>query len=769
MFVPSPKYQAMTLISAPKIDTDLLWALALFFGMLMLVYFVTVFYFRNRISKTHHKVRQKKRELSPMISEFLFYDENGSKSEKMTYIDLKIQIREMIHYPFDRKVLTDVLMDLRKDVAGQSRKDLFRLYKDLELHKDAYKKLESWRWQVISKGILELTQMQVVEAYGHINRFINDRRPTIRKQAEMATVTLKAEGIQYFLDHTTYSISEWQQVKLIDELKSKESFHPPPFRLWLTSRNNDVVLFSLRLIKHYQQNDAIASIITLVQHKNDQIKKEAILCLKTFNAVQAVPTLKRVFANAAEEIKMYLLDALSHLAAQEDLPFLQEIVENESSFRVKNKAVGAINTISPEVVMPSKDIETQPLGPNALRAGTERETSLTEKEGTPSESISLEHPQNHPGKETTIPNSDKVTDSGHVPSSGGDREVGAPVTLSDQELSFLPWVTSAETDEGAQPVDGNKEIEEVLFTLDFLPIVTSEEKEEEPWETSQETKTTPVAIKLHAIHEMEVDHEIIHPELKTDSNAGESTPSSLNLNQMKVVYEELCGDFAPVPDEGDVFIEWAQVFSDTKRTEATENSEQDLEGPSLDFELNLGETGHFWMPKAHFYPDDIMENMMLLAQIEELGDQREIPFLKEMGQNNASPVIQGRIADIISKFTREGGSASFFKAMEFEPIDSVFHEILAKSDVECKLMLLQEMAQVGDQKEVPLLKTLVNDGNPRIKKMAQAALETVLTRLAPEPNTQVAGSTRPKDPSDGNTLFDQLASSMFQNYADNHE
>ena len=234
-----------------------------------------------------------------MISNFLFYEDDASLQEKYNYVQLKLDIRELLKDNFNRKVLIGILLDLKKDISGEARYRLFDLYKDLGLHQDAFKKLKSWRWEVISKGILELTQLQVEESYGSIKKFINHKKGVIRKQAQLATVSLRHEGISYFLDTCKYRISEWQQLKLLDILRNLEDFQPPRFKAWLTAKNKDVVLFSLRLIKYYKQNDANASLIELVKHKNDQVKIEAINCIKEFVVFEALETLKAVFGSAA--------------------------------------------------------------------------------------------------------------------------------------------------------------------------------------------------------------------------------------------------------------------------------------------------------------------------------------------------------------------------------------------------------------------------------------------------------------------------------------
>ncbi|MGB6150490.1 MAG: hypothetical protein WBG48_00740, partial [Pricia sp.] len=328
------------LITAPEIDTDLLWGLSLFFVVLALVYFVSIFIFRNSISSKSLLTKQRKMELSPMVSEFLFYEDDATVTEKSHYIGLKIEIRELLKDDFNRGVLTEILLDLRKDVSGHTQRKLFGLYTDLGLEKDAFAKLQSWRWEVISKGILELTLMEVEEAYTFIVKFINHRRSTIRKQAEIATVTLKHEGINYFLDTTKYKISEWQQLKLLDVLRTKEDFDPPRFRAWLTSTNKHVVLFALRLIKFYNQNDANTSVIELVKHKDQQVRRQAIDCIKEFYVTAALPTLKGVFWKCTVDTKIAILGAIAELGGVPEIEFLEAVAQREGNFSVKSKAVG---------------------------------------------------------------------------------------------------------------------------------------------------------------------------------------------------------------------------------------------------------------------------------------------------------------------------------------------------------------------------------------------------------------------------------------------
>lgn len=526
MYIPSLTYKTYLLITAPKIDTDLLWDLATLFVILAVLYLIGAFFYNYKISATAKKVGNRKRELSPMISEFLFLEEDATKDEKSNYIALKIEIRELLKDPFNRRVLSEILLDLRRDVSGEAQQSLFKLYQDLGLHRDAFSKLKSWRWQVISKGILELTQMEVAESYSFVTKFINDKRSTIRKQAEIATVTLRHEGINYFLDTTRYRISEWQQLKLLDVLRNQKDFRPPRFKSWLTSNNKYVVLFALRLIKFYNQNDANDSLIELVKHKNNQIKEEAIACIKEFNITEALDTLKLVFWNCSIDIKIAILGAIGEIGDTGDLPFLELIDKKELNFSVKSKAISSINAIAPETIMPSKGIQDasgygipKDLSQKAVEKYAEKHEDIsgdkedfmedypTESELPKETSDILEPVIDAPESETeivrTAENNDEEMESNMDLSDEMDEKTGMNVP----DVLHMDVIAEEVMDsEEMEPQAELASIEWAANHLDFLPIVTEENEIEPPTVRTTDENTSSIS-KDNPLFEIEVAYE----------------------------------------------------------------------------------------------------------------------------------------------------------------------------------------------------------------------------------------------------------------------
>lgn len=759
-------YAQHVLISAPRIPTDFLWGLSLLFVIVALLYFVSVFIFRNRLAKNEKRIMAKRKVFSPMICEFLFFEENGDKKEKKNYIDLKIQIRELIKNPFDRAVLTSVLLDLRKDVNGKTRAELLRVYQELELHKDAYKKLNSWRWEIISKGIYELTQMQVNDSYGLITRFINDKRATIRKQAEIATVSLKPEGINYFLDHTRYKISEWQQLKLLDVVRNKTDYNPPPFRLWLTSKNNHVVLFALRLIKYYNQNDASASLIRLLRHKSNHIKKEAIFCIRDFHVVDAVPVLKTIFWKCTNDVKMFILEALSQLGTEDDIGFLEELITKEVAFTVKGKAISALNTIRPEGVMPSNDI--------LPKEDFENETPNTDPPVSSNEVID----------NFNLPESPMVNKLQQIEGIEDSENVGDTFEALNEEIAFLPIVTDEPIKAEPMAAEGySKYAEEHILArnltvqyqevsplakadelhFDFLPIVTDKSTDTETTEyaleelpviysevttqkqsISEETKTI-----LDITHNLNVLFEEItggkKPTKKTETVKGyryEQTDIyfgdgiAKDVKDINVIYEpityEKTIESAPLIDE----IDWTGAF-EPKSDQEVENKIDEDNDVDLSFLKEFGD-----IPKPLFYDDHVMNTMALLEDISDLGDYREIPHLNMLLQTETNVSVKNRINDLISRFSSTEDIETENIEIDFElgiqdARQSVFHGLFEVSDIDAKIILLTEIAEVGDEMEIPLLKTLTKHEDIHVRKAAKNALDKLSSRLLHQANPKI--------------------------------
>lgn len=529
--------------------------------------------------------------MAPIINNFLFHNENATVEEQKDYIGLKISIRDSLKKPVFRKILSEILLDLQKDVGGETKKRLHHLYLELDLHVDAYKKLKSWRWQIVSQGILELTQMQVDDSYGFIKKFINDKRGIIRKQAELAIVSLRTEGIDYFLDTTRYAISEWQQLKLMEVLRHREHFRPPYFKSWLISRNHDVVLFALRLIKYYNQSDAAVAIIELVKHKDERIRAEAITCIKEFCLINALHLLKSIFWKSNIATKIEILDTISALGTEFDVNFLQKVKHKEASFLVRNKAIAAINAILPNTILPVHNLLDT--------------TKLQEKPTAKDDHIDIAR---------------EIYDIGLK-----------SIEVTFDEIKEIP--------EDHQKNDTN------------LPIGLTEAKLEKP----------------------------------------------------SILFE----------------IDNGTDFKNQSTKGAKDLGAKDMDFQNIYFEMGLTEKAKFIETFAHISSE---EDIPTLEHIIEHEEDAELKFqvfkiLKEL-----------RSETLAENHTDKETSIS---ETQIDPEHSIFHALMMyASDIDAKHILIKEMGEVGDEKEIPLLDGLLLNNNKTIQKLAAKSKNQILQRAS---------------------------------------
>ena len=631
------KYNLLPLVNSSNVDNDFLWFTTLFFLGLGLLYLVFIFFFKNKISVNAVEKASKRSELAPIISNFLFHSPQDSKDEQKEYVNLKIEIREYLRDSSFRKILAEILFDLQKDVSGTTEERLFKLYKELGLDQDSFAKLKSWRWEVVSQGILELTQMQVRESYQLIIKFINDKRSTIRKQAEIATIKLRNEGIEYILDSTSYAISEWQQLKMIEALGGLKDYTPPRFKSWLISENKDVVLFALRLIKHYNQNDAAASIIELVKHKNNQIKLAAIQCIKDFHFTEAKPILRSIFLECNDEVKIQILGAIAVFGDESDIPFLNGVSLKENNFLISSKARSAINSISPGSMLPTKDITT-------VDASSDLELELPIEEVKPS-----------------IIHSDENT----------------TVSISED---FIEIETRDETDIFEIDNEAPEEVE---------VVETKNDEVVEP-----ETELNQVGFEFSEM-DQETD-DSLKDELGLLSSENDNVLLK-NSNEEEVQNEYVSMSF----EEKDTYIDAIDDFIDSKQIGLLEMIMEHEDESELRFKA---------FKKLQLLKTRFPVKAIIGAEKQEIVEDEQVVLI-----SNEKEEVITELQDT---------------AIIGKEIESIFYPLYQKaSDLDSKLILIQQMGLLGDEKELIFLNTLLDTTEPKITKSTEKAIIELKSRI----------------------------------------
>ncbi|MGB5376386.1 HEAT repeat domain-containing protein, partial [Muriicola sp.] len=515
---------------------------------------------------------------------------------------------------------------------------------------------------VVTKGIVELTQMQVEQAYTFIRKYINHKRSVIRKQAQIATVSLKPEGIIHFLDTNRYAISEWQQIKILEILQGQEDFIPPSFGAWLTSKNKDVVLFSLRLIRHYNQTDANCSVTELLKHKDDEIKQAAIECIKEFGIIDAIPVLLAAFSRSKRTTKIEILDALGVLGSEEMIPTLFAICETETNFNVKSKAISAINHIKPNSVLPKENLDP------AIKVGSETNSVAALNEFEPSTEM---EEKKEPPKETMEEEVVIIEE---------DNEY----LMEDLDVFEVCFMEELNEILDRSEISDNS-IEVKYLPLDFLPIVV--QKKTDMAKKKQKKRSVPNCTDLEVIfHEVHPD-EAFRIEL-------ENVLSRVEVPNLDGTMEIEYLNFRFVP-----FV--------------IDDREDKNKLPALLKEINAMEVNgvEIVLPEPDKEDHSFTEEQSSAINTQE-EDQDTCSFVNwEDLEDEVETAEQNIEEKSLSAHTDEVPKQDFGF--------SIFEELFRHCDTESKLILLDEILDLGDAKELCFLQTLFKDPRKEVRVKAK--------------------------------------------------
>lgn len=166
---------------------------------------------------------------------------------------------------FFRKVIMESIINLHKNYEGIYTQKLEQFYKDSGLINDSFKKLRSLKWEVKCKGITELGEMNVTEAFDKIITFSKARNKTLKITAVNACIKLAGtKGIVHLAEHP-YPIDEWTQLNIIAAFKKHDIGDTKGVELLLESQNTTVVALGLKLIKELKLTQKVPYVAQLAE------------------------------------------------------------------------------------------------------------------------------------------------------------------------------------------------------------------------------------------------------------------------------------------------------------------------------------------------------------------------------------------------------------------------------------------------------------------------------------------------------------------------
>ncbi|MBC7653325.1 MAG: HEAT repeat domain-containing protein [Oligoflexus sp.] len=298
-----------------------------------------------------------------LITMAIFFEPDELDPSNISGVEISPKIKELLPNKHFRTIFTNQLLSAKENVTGSSGDNLNHLYTQLGLEIFALKKIRSKSWHKIAKGIKELGIMDLKKYLIDIEPFLNYKKNLIRIEAQ--NTILKFKGFQglRFLDTASYPISEWHQLKLLEELAQLPPDDFTGIGNWLNSTNDSVVLFALKLVRNYHLFQFHQQLTQLFSHQNEDIRLHAIISIKEIPDETTANSLIKIYKKETINIKLEILIALKQLAMEDEIPFIVSCLDDNLT-DIKFAAATTLYHIKPngfKHVLVHSDADKEPL------------------------------------------------------------------------------------------------------------------------------------------------------------------------------------------------------------------------------------------------------------------------------------------------------------------------------------------------------------------------------------------------------------------------
>lgn len=250
--------------------------------------------------------------------------------ETIEGIEIPKKFFRLLNDPKARQVAIDELIKCKKNFSGAVADNIIALYNKLGLREDSLLKMKNKRkWYLQARGIQELYLMDQKDLLTKIYRQTNSKHEFVRSEAQIAVIHLTGFNGLRFLDVIAYPLTLWQQIKLLEQLRlfGKKEDLSDRIPKWLSSKNETVVVFALRLAAEYQQFAVKNHVIDCLVHPEKIVRTQAIKTLIVLSDETTASMLVGYFSKEDFENQMHILNSLINIATDEQKDFMVRLLD----------------------------------------------------------------------------------------------------------------------------------------------------------------------------------------------------------------------------------------------------------------------------------------------------------------------------------------------------------------------------------------------------------------------------------------------------------
>lgn len=264
--------------------------------------------------------------------------------EKEDNVNESLEFIKLASSRFKRQLLITEISDLALNLPEKPLQKIQKLYFDLKLDRDTFRKLRG-PWYKKIQGIKELYALNIAKKNKSLYKWVNSKNDLLRMEAQIALVDLSKEHPESnpfeFLGKLKLPFSLWEQITL-HQVMVQRDIQIPDFSQWLDSKNDTVVMFCLRMIKEYKQTENYQKIQMATSHKNENVRRLAYQVLGDLKLASSLKQIRGAFKTETHDNRVEIIRGMRKASDLSLIPFLRKVIDNEESAEILVEAVRAI-------------------------------------------------------------------------------------------------------------------------------------------------------------------------------------------------------------------------------------------------------------------------------------------------------------------------------------------------------------------------------------------------------------------------------------------
>lgn len=281
--------------------------------------------------------------INGFFSEIIFSNELSGEvyDEKVNEFKKKIPI----HKDWCKDLLIQNIIDLDKNLKGQSKDQLLSIFFNLGLLGYTEKLVNSKAWYLKTKGIYYWKELNYSKAAEKVYPLIFHKTPNIRSAALVAYISLSEANPLDVLEKYGDSISYIEGLNLMEVIQRRRFKKPNNLVHWLDFKEDSKLIFALKLVAHYNDVQSAESVVKLLSSSNSKVRQEAIKCIGKLYFFNAEPDLISMFFHESEENQIEIIRALKDIGGPQSKEFLHYVLSLNKNSEIKINAMYALKSL----------------------------------------------------------------------------------------------------------------------------------------------------------------------------------------------------------------------------------------------------------------------------------------------------------------------------------------------------------------------------------------------------------------------------------------